>query len=457
MKKALCWLRRDLRLHDHAALSRALNFGQTTLVFVFDTHILKFLPQDDRRVTFIMDSLKEIELKLREHGSSLIILYGKPEEEIPKLAQLLKVDAVFTNRDYETYAKKRDADIAQSLKKISIEFMQSKDSVFFEGSEIRNGSGDPYKVFTPYKNKWLQLFEQNEKAVPHFKSDLKNLRPFKNKENALDKNWYPIIGFVENKPIIKAGTKEAHNRLKAFKQNLNEYKKMRDYPARAGTSSLSTHLRFGNLSIREMVTMSLSSSSEGARTWLSEIIWRDFYQMVLDQFPHVEKGAFKPQYDKIKFIGSEEHFRAWCEGRTGYPIIDAAQRCLNETGTMHNRLRMITASFLCKILLVHWKKGEAYFAEKLLDFDLASNNGGWQWSSGSGCDAQPYFRIFNPYTQSKNFDTEGEFIRKWCPELNHLSHKDIHRPPILENYPAPIVSYEKNRERALMMYAVVKT
>jgi deoxyribodipyrimidine photo-lyase len=457
MKKALCWIRRDLRLHDHAALARALSFGETTLVFVFDTHILsKLSDEDDRRITFIMDSLKEIERELLKHGSSLIVLYGKPEEEIPKLAVHLKVSAVFTNRDYGPYEKKRDEKVASKLKSKEIDFLTFKDSVFFEGLEIQKNSGGPYQVFTPYKNRWLQLFEEQDQLVPHFKCVLRNLRQFQNKDNVLDNNFYSLIGFLENKPIIKAGSKEGHRRLKKFLDQMEDYKEARNFPAVAGTSSLSTYLRFGNISVREMVNASLQSRSAGAKSWLSEIIWRDFYQMILDQFPYVENSSFKPEYDRIRFVGKDEDFRLWCEGKTGFPIVDAAMRCLNETGLMHNRLRMITASFLCKILLVDWKKGEAYFAGKLLDFDLASNNGGWQWSSSSGADAQPYFRIFNPYLQSEKFDPDGEFIRRWCPELKDLRNKDIHRPPLLPNYPAPIVSYEKNRERALVMYAVVK-
>lgn len=457
MNHQLCWIRRDLRLHDHKALHQALEEGETTILFVFDSLILdKLQHEDDRRVTFIYQSLKEIEQQLQKKGSSLLIVYGDPQVEVPRIAEELKAKAVHCNRDYEPYAKERDEAVARKLKKKGIAFHQYKDSVFYESDEILTGSGQPYKVFTPYKNNWLHRFENTHRSVPDYKPSLKNLRKFENAENILKKDWYKVIGFRENPPILEGGTKQALKRLEDFSDRMAPYKEARNFPATDGTSSLSPYIRFGNLSVRDMIRTATGARSEGASTWLSEIIWRDFYQMILDRYPHVADRAFKPEYDKIKFPGSEENFRSWCEGRTGVPIVDAAMRCLNATGTMHNRLRMITASFLVKILLVHWKKGEAYFAENLLDFDLASNNGGWQWSSSSGCDAQPYFRIFNPYTQSEKFDPDGEFILRWCPELRGLKRKELHRPPPLENYPAPVVNYERQRQKALQMYSVVK-
>ena len=457
MKNNLCWIRRDLRLHDHHALSAALNEGQTTLVFVFDTHILnKLNDRSDRRITFIYQSLLELERNLAKTGSSLIITYGDPEEEIPKLAEKLGVSAVYCNRDYEPYAKNRDGLVAKALKKKNIDFLQFKDSVFFEGSEIMTGSGTPYKVFTPYKNNWIHKLESQQRSVPEYKTDLKKLRKFSNPESILEKDWLKEIGFKENSPLLPGGTTHAKKLLTEFLERISEYKEARNFPAQPGTSSLSVYIRFGNISVRDMIRAALSVKSEGASTWLSEIIWRDFYQMVLDQFPHVTKGSFKPQYDKIKYPGTEALFKRWCEGQTGFPIVDAAMRCLNETGMMHNRLRMVVASFLIKILLVDWREGEKYFADHLLDFDLASNNGGWQWSSSSGCDAQPYFRIFNPYSQSTKFDPDGEFIRKWCPELESLTNKEIHRPENVPGYPKPIVHYEMQRLKALKMYSVVK-
>lgn len=455
----LCWIRRDLRLHDHAALSEALNEGETTVAFVFDSHILdKLSNKSDKRVTFIMQSLEELEKELQKKGSSLVILYGKPEEEIPKLAKELKVSNVFCNRDYEPYAKERDQKVSKKLNSLGIGFDQFKDSVFFEKHEVLTGSDGIYKVFTPYKNKWLDTFENNGKIISNFECNLKNLRKFSNKKNILDHDWYKTIGFEENLPELTGGTKAALKRLKHFDDRISDYKEARDYPAKPGTSLLSVYIRFGNLSVRDMLRAGVVHGSEGSKTWVSEIIWRDFYHMILDAFPHVAKSSFKPEYDKVEFLGTQKDFKAWCEGQTGFPIVDAAMRCLNETGMMHNRLRMIVASFLCKILLVDWKKGEAYFAEKLLDFDLAANNGGWQWSSSSGCDAQPYFRIFNPYTQSEKFDSNGDFIGVWVPELAGLSKKEIHKPDILKikNYPAPIVNYEVNRKRCLVMYDAIK-
>ena len=454
--KNLCWIRRDLRLHDHAALANALSDGETTLVFIFDINILnKLQNKSDKRVTFIIQSLQEIEIKLQTKNSSLVIRYGKPEEEIPRLCQELNIQNVFTNRDYEPYAKKRDELVSKKLKALNVEFKTFKDSVFFEKHEVLTGSNSVYKVFTPYKNKWLEHFEETGKTVSNFNCPLKNLRPFSNPTNILKYDWSKKIGFIEDKPLLTGGTSHALKRLKQFTDHLEDYKEARNFPAIEGTSYLSVYLRFGNLSVRDMIRVAIENKSDGSQTWLSEIIWRDFYQMILDSHPYVEKESFKREYDKIKWPGIEQHFKAWCEGQTGFPIVDAAMRCFNQTGMMHNRLRMIVASFQCKILLMDWRKGEHYFAEHLLDFDLAANNGGWQWSSGSGCDAQPYFRIFNPYTQSQKFDSEGTFIRRWIPELAKASKKEIHRPDTLmfQNYTAPIVSYETNRIRCLALYA----
>jgi deoxyribodipyrimidine photo-lyase len=457
--KTLCWIRRDLRLHDHAALSCALSQGEAHIVFIFDSHILdKLKDKRDRRITFIHQSLVEMEKLLQKRGSSLHVLFGKPEDEIPRLARSLEVSAVYANRDYEPYAKERDQKVQKRLKALEISFEQFKDSVIFEKREVLTNSGGLYKIFTPYQNKWLETFEKTGKAISHFECPLSKLAKFNNPQSILKKNWFQEIGFQENPPILKGGSKAALRRLDNFSQKIDNYQETRDYPMLEGTSGLSPYLRFGNISVRDMLRAAISSSSKGAKVWLSEIIWRDFYQVILDAFPHVTKGSFKREYDQIKYIGKAEHFKVWCQGQTGFPLVDAAMRCLNETGLIHNRLRMVVASFLTKILLVDWRVGEAYFAEKLLDFDLAANNGGWQWSSSSGCDAQPYFRIFNPYSQSEKFDREGEFIRKWVPELEKLNQKEIHRPDTLLNpqYPVPIVSYEANRLRCLDMYAIVK-
>lgn len=452
----LCWIRRDLRLHDHAALSHALKDGETTLVFIFDPHILdKLQDKLDRRVTFIYQSLQEIESELQKKNSSLIIRYGNPEEEIPKLVKELKIKKVFTNRDYEPYAKDRDQKVAKKLAALNVELETFKDIVIFEGLEVVKNDGTMYKVFTPYKNKWLEKFEENDRNIPEFKVNLKNLREFKNPKNILEHNWYKEMGFIETPPLLHGGTKSAKKRIAHITKVIDEYKTARDFPAVEGTSLVSVYIRHGNISIRDLLRTGTSENSLGAKTWVSELIWREFYQMILDQCPYIEKAPFKEQYGKIKWLGSKKDFEAWCEGRTGFPIVDAAMRCLNQTGMMHNRLRMIVASFLCKTLLVNWQLGEKYFAEKLLDYDLAANNGGWQWSSSSGCDAQPYFRIFNPYAQSEKFDPKGEFIKTWIPELANIPAKKIHKPD--GEYITPIVSYEINRKRALSMYAVVKS
>ena len=463
----LCWIRRDLRLSDHNALFHALKDGsQTYVVFVFDPKILERLKnKSDRRVTFIMESLSEIEEKLQKVGSSLIIRYGLPEDEIPKLVEKLKINKLFFNRDYEPYAKKRDEKIISILKKHNVEVFNFKDHVFFEKHEVLSGSREIYKVFTPYKNKWLENFKQQESFVPCYKPNLKNLAQFSNPDSILKKDWHKIIGFVATDNELKGGGKEAFSRLKEFKKVIANYDNARDIPSLNQTSNLSAYIRMGNISIRELIKSSLEGKTQGHQVWLSELIWREFYQVILDVFPKVEKNCFKSEYDQIKWVGKKEHFKLWCEGNTGYPIVDAAMRCLNQTGMMHNRLRMIVASFLTKTLLIDWRLGEEYFAAKLLDFDMAANNGGWQWSASTGVDAQPYFRIFNPYNQSEKFDPDGIFIRKWCPELKNFSNKQIHFPHesdlaeqveakcfIGKDYPHPIVAYKVQKEKALEMF-----
>lgn len=438
---ALCWFRRDLRLHDHAALSAALEaHTEVHAVFVFDTQILGKLPvKQDRRLTFIIESLRELEQALEKHGSSLHILHGDPVEEIPKLAVKVGAADVYANRDYEPAAKKRDDRVAKQLK-----LHTYKDAVVFEKTEVLNNGGSVYKVFTPYKNKWLEKLAAQDHQLPDYPLKLKNLAQWKNERSIRTHDWHKAIGFVETKPVLTGGTSEARKHLRSFKARMSQYAEARNVPSIDGTSNLSPYIRHGCVSIRELVRAALEEKSDGASTWLSELVWRDFYQMILDTHPYVEKESFKRDYDKIKWRGKREWFEAWCEGRTGFPIVDASMRCLNQTGMMHNRLRMVVASFLCKTLLIDWRWGERYFAEKLLDYDMAANNGGWQWSSSTGCDAQPYFRIFNPYSQTEKFDPDQVFIKAWIPELDDPS------------YPGPIVSYEKMRKEALDMYAVVK-
>ena len=464
--KSIYWIRRDLRLSDNTALSSATALSkEVVLAFVFDINILKKIKNKrDRRITFIYQSLLELDQKLRDKGSALVILRGDPKIEIPEFSKRIKANAIFVNRDYEPYAKKRDKAIQSSCKNLGIAFNSFKDQVIFEGNELLKNSGEPYKVFTPYKNKWL--IELDKSFYQNHKPNLKRLLPKKKLHGELVDWSFNNIGFEPSKLWLKAGQSAAENQLNKFLPHIITYEKNRNYPFISnGTSRLSVHLRFGTLSIRSLVRIALNSSDSGAKIWLSELIWRDFYQMILDQFPHVTKGCFKIKYDQIRWPGPERHFRLWCQGLTGFPIIDSAMRCFNQTGWMHNRLRMIVASFLTKDLLVDWRKGEKWFAKNLLDFDLASNNGGWQWSASTGCDAQPYFRIFNPITQSKKFDPEGNFIRKYLPELKSFSNKQIHWPHLTnnevqkkarcilgKNYPKPIVIHSEQRVKALNLF-----
>jgi deoxyribodipyrimidine photo-lyase len=467
MKRSLCWLRRDLRLHDNHALSEALTAAeQCFIVFIFDEIILdKIANKNDLRLSLIFDSLREIELELKKHGSDLIVLFGDPVIEIPKIILEYKIDALFFNRDYEPYAKQRDHEVVKILQTKHVNSFAFKDSVFYESREILNGSGEIYKVFTPYKNKWLEKFRSEEEYIPDHKTIFSKLAQFTFTKSLVDYDWYQTIGFLETTCCIKGGTKEAHKKLKLFDQYISNYNLARDVPSLDETSGLSPYIRFGNISIREMVRFSLKKNSLGNQTWLSELIWRDFYQMILDAYPQVEKNCFRPEYDQIKWLGSQSDFNSWCDGLTGYPLVDSAMRCLNATGLMHNRLRMVVASFLTKTLLIDWRQGENYFATRLLDYDLAANNGGWQWSASTGVDAQPYFRIFNPYNQSRKFDPKGIFIRQWCPELKDFNDKEIHAPHeteideqtmagcfIGQDYPHPIVAYREQRDRALKMY-----
>lgn len=452
--KGLVWIRRDLRLHDHAALSFATHeCDEVDLVFVFDSSILKNLKEDDRRLTFIFESLLEIESKVGIH-----VVYGDPLEEIPKLFKKLKIDRLYFNRDYEPYALKRDKKIMSLVKDVQ----SFKDSVFFEPHEVLKGDGTPYTVFTPYKRRWLEAFIGQGRNVSNYKVKKKKIN---DRNKSLGPKLLKKMGFTQTENILKGGSSEALKILKSFDKKMDSYHETRDFPYLEGTSNLSTYIRHGCLSVRDMIRLSESGQNQGRETWLSEVIWREFYHMILAQFPHVSKKEFKPKYEGIPWSGGAKEFKAWKEGKTGFPIVDAAMRCLNETGMMPNRLRMVVASFLCKTLLLDWRKGEKYFAEKLLDFDLAANNGGWQWSASTGCDAQPYFRIFNPYSQSTKFDGEGVFIRRWCPELKGFSNKKIHNPAetdmleqaeadcvVGKDYPFPVVDYSRNRQKALSMY-----
>ncbi len=416
------WFRRDLRLTDNAGLYHALKENKNILpLFIFDTEILnKLEDKADLRVTFIYQSLTLMQKQLQEMGSSLLVLHGNPIEIFKKQ----NPKAVYTNHDYEPYARKRDGVVKDILEEKGAAFKTFKDNVIFEKDEVTKDDGKPYTIFTPYSRKWKSKLED---------STLKSYPTEKYFENFKKVSSIPLpslseIGFKE----ITFAFPE-----RLVKQSIVEqYDKQRNFPAIEGTTKLSVHLRFGTVSIRKLARVALKKNE----TWLNELIWRDFYHMILWHFPQVEKKAFKPAYDKIEWRNNEQEFAAWCEGRTGYPIVDAGMRELNATGFMHNRVRMITASFLTKHLLIDWRWGEAYFAKKLLDFDLAANNGGWQWAASSGCDAAPYFRVFNPQLQTEKFDPKLEYIKKWVSEFGTAA------------YPKPIVEHKLARERVLKIY-----
>ena len=467
---ALVWFRRDLRAHDHAALHAALKaHGRVHCAFVFDTEILDALPtRTDRRVEFIWESVRELADTLAGLGGALHVLHGKAREEIPRLAARLRVHAVYANHDYEPQAIARDAAVAATLQAMGIALHTRKDQVIFEKSEVLTQSGTPFSVFTPYKNAWLARLEPfyvKPYPVEGFAGQLSPdaLAPMPTLES---------LGFARTnlaELAIPTGASGARALLDEFSGRMGEYHQRRDFPALKGPSYLSVHLRFGTVSIRELVSRAWRSRTAGAAVWLSELVWRDFYFMILAHHPRVERQAFRPEYEAIRWDDRDDWYAAWCEARTGYPIVDAAMRQLNRSGYMHNRLRMIVASFLTKDLGLDWRRGEAYFAQHLNDFDLAANNGGWQWAASTGCDAQPYFRIFNPVAQSERFDAGGRFIRRYLPELARVPDKFIHAPwkmgPIEQqaagcmigrDYPAPLVDHAEARLRTLERYAVVK-
>jgi deoxyribodipyrimidine photo-lyase len=421
------WFRRDLRLHDNAGLYHALKSRHPVLpIFIFDKNILDQLPAaTDRRVEFIHTALTQLQQQLIELGSSLIVYHDTPLNAFKKLRQQHTIGKVFTNHDYEPYARERDESIAQFLQQHHTSFHTYKDQVIFEKQEVVKDDGKPYTVFTPYSKKWkatlnkfyLKSFPTEKYFSNFYQLSAKALPSLKS------------VGF--NKTGASFPSVSVDNTI------IKKYDQQRDFPAIEGTSHLGVHLRFGTISVRQLA----QKANRLNETFLNELIWRDFFQMILWHFPHVGQGkSFKAAYDLIKWRNNEAEFTRWCEGNTGYPIVDAGMRELNATGFMHNRVRMITASFLAKHLLIDWRWGEAYFAEKLLDFELASNNGNWQWAAGCGCDAAPYFRIFNPYLQTKKFDPELEYIKKWVPEYQELT------------YPAPIVDHELARKRCLEVY-----
>ncbi|MFD2162182.1 cryptochrome/photolyase family protein [Paradesertivirga mongoliensis] len=421
------WFRRDLRLQDNAGLYHALSSRLPVLpLFIYDKNILSQLPdRDDARVTFIHRTLNQLNENLKTVHSSLLIKHNPPVQAFHQLLTEFNVQEVFANEDYEPYARIRDSEVESILQEQNIPFKRFKDHVIFEKNEVAKDSGQPYTVYTPYKKRWMDLLQPSLHFKPY-----PNSKHFQNFYRHHYGNSFSLadLGFTESKIPLPE---------KSYRPVLANYANTRDYPAIEGTSKIGIHLRFGTISVRELAAGANLHSS----VWLSELIWREFYSMILWNFPESATRSFKKEYENIRWRNNEEEFAAWCEGRTGYPIVDAGMRQLNQTGWMHNRVRMIVASFLCKHLLIDWRWGEAYFARKLLDYDMASNVGGWQWAAGTGNDAAPYFRIFNPDLQTKKFDPELVYIKKWVPEF---------ADPF--KYPSPIVDHRFARQRALETY-----
>lgn len=421
MKVSVFWFRRDLRLQDNIGLSAALSGPEPVIpLFIFDSNILDELPRNDARVQFIHERLLQMHEQLASYDSGMEIQLGDPLNIWKKLLETYEITSVHTNRDYEPYALERDTQIAKLLEKNGVSFKTYKDQVVFETSEILKDDGSPYTVYTPYKNKWLQRF--HAEGLPN--EVLPNFEGFVSRGTAFPS--LADIGFEPNEIRVPAIDLSV----------VPTYEATRNFPAVKGTSFLSTHLRFGTVSPRGMVRYALNTNA----TFLNELIWREFFMQILYHFPEAVNHNFRRKYDGIQWRNNEEEFQRWCEGTTGYPMVDAGMRELNQTGLMHNRVRMVVASFLCKHLLIDWRWGEAYFAEKLLDFDLSANNGNWQWAAGTGCDAAPYFRVFNPTEQLKKFDPELKYTRKWVPELDELT------------YPQPMVDHKIARDQALKTY-----
>jgi deoxyribodipyrimidine photo-lyase len=469
MSAALVWFRRDLRVHDHAALHHALKtHGRVWCVFVFDATILDPLPRRDRRVEFILRAVGEVAVALREMGGGLIVRHGNPLIEIPQLAAELGASAVYANRDYEPAAIARDAAVNRRLASADVHFLDFKDQVIFERNEVMTQGDTPFSVFTPYKNAWLKrlaVAELQPWPVEEYSSRLAPPPEDSALPTLQDLGFEPTdLGEL----CLPVGMSGAQALFRDFIERIDDYAATRDFPAIKGCSYLSAHLRFGTISIRQLAAYAHAQASRGAATWLGELIWRDFYHAILWHHPRVATQCFKPAFDALCWDTAPGLFAAWCAGRTGYPLVDAAMRQLSHSGWMHNRLRMVTASFLTKDLGVDWHQGEAWFAEKLLDFDLAANNGGWQWAASTGCDAQPWFRIFNPVTQSQRFDAEGRFIRRYVPELDRVPQKFIHAPwtmsaaeqaackvHIGRDYPAPVVDHAAARARTLERFKAI--
>ena len=421
------WFRRDLRLNDNVALYEALKGNYPVIpIFIFDSEILNKLPKDDARVTFIFDTLQKMRTILQnKYDSSIAMFHGKPNVIFKQLVEDYNIKSVYTNHDYEPYASTRDHEIKEFLSKKNIDFSTYKDQVIFEKNQVVKGDGNPYVVYTPYMKVWKEKFKTHQLEIYNTHGFLNNLI-----ENTRLQNLsLSEIGFTESNQKIAEYT--------VTPTLIQEYEDTRNFPAKDSTSRLGPHLRFGTVSIRKMVKKAIAEKNE---IFWQELIWREFFMQILWHFPHTATQSFKVKYDRIQWRNNENDFKAWCEGKTGYPLVDAGMRQLNKTGFMHNRVRMLVGSFLCKHLLIDWRWGEAYFAEKLHDYDMASNVGNWQWVAGSGVDAAPYFRIFNPTTQIQKFDKSLDYIKRWVPDFQELT------------YPSPIVEHKYARERCLKTY-----
>ncbi len=423
---SIFWHRRDLRTEDNAGLYKALSKSTAVVpLFIFDTTILEQLPKNDQRIIFIHQEINRLKEEYRKLGSDLRVEYGDPIELIPSLAKELNASNVFTNRDYEPYARKRDLVIFETLKNSGIAFIGAKDHVIFEKDEVLKNDGGPYTVFTPYSRKWKDTLNES------------NLTSYSTEKNFAKLTKLQQSDCISLEEMGFSSEQHVEFPTRVFPaQIIKDYTQKRDFPALSSTSKLGLHLRFGTISIRALAREAVKSNE----TFLNELIWRDFYQMIIHHFPHSAKDAFREKYDRIPWEHNEAHYKAWCEGKTGYPLVDAGMRELNATGFMHNRVRMVVASFLSKHLLLDWRLGEVYFAEKLLDYDQASNVGGWQWAAGCGCDAAPYFRVFNPQSQQEKFDKDFVYIRKWVHEFGTPA------------YPQPIVEHSFARLRAIERY-----
>jgi len=472
----LVWFRRDLRAEDHAALMQATRRARRVhCAFVFDREILDALPdRRDRRVDFIHGSVLELDALLRRAGGALQVRHAHARDAIPALAGELGVQAVFANHDYEPAARDRDSAVGRALAAAQRRLLTFKDQAIFERDELLTGQGRPYSVFTPYRNSWLGRLDASDLA-PHVVQLEGRL------SDGAGVPAVPTLAGIGFEPTglrelgVVPGASGARAAFEDFAKRIGRYHEARDYPGVRGPSYLSVHLRFGTISIRELVRFAWqtrladAANAAGAASWLSELIWRDFYFQILHHHPQVVDQAFRPEYDRIRWVDDEALYRAWCEGRTGYPLVDAAMLQLERSGYMHNRLRMVAASFLVKDLGIDWRLGERHFARKLIDFDLSANNGGWQWAASSGCDAQPYFRIFNPVAQSRKFDPQGRFIRRYLPALAALPDRDVHAPwaaapetlskagvMLGVDYPLPVVDHDAARKATLARYAVVR-